>query len=189
MQYTKTVHVLHDTAQKRVFGHGHTRGSFLSLEPSLEESRVEPGCETIWVINAVARRLPVLQKYTSLLKQPLWLNTKWSVRRKGRLALIPAIRSCMFVRLQPSAKTYTLHGSCKTLVEGMKHKLSDHLRGNKRVGNNGRLSFHPISCGSRDMLTGRKVIGEAQIATCWTLNLQELRVLFDRWESFISIYV
>ena len=39
MQYTKTAHVLHDTAQKTVFGHGHTRGSFLSLEPSL----VEPG--------------------------------------------------------------------------------------------------------------------------------------------------
>ena len=47
MQYTKTVHVLHDAAQKTVFGHRHIRGSFLSLEPSVEESREEPGCETI----------------------------------------------------------------------------------------------------------------------------------------------
>ena len=43
MQYTKTVHVLHDAAQKTVFGHGITRGSFLSLEPSLV---VEPREET-----------------------------------------------------------------------------------------------------------------------------------------------
>ena len=46
MQYTKTVHILHDAAQKTVFGHGHTRGSFLSLEPSLVEPREEPGYET-----------------------------------------------------------------------------------------------------------------------------------------------
>ena len=68
----------------------------------------------------------------------------------------------MLLRLQLSAKTYTLHGSRKTLVEGMKHKLFDHLLGNKRVGNNGRLSSHPIPRGSRDMLTGRTVIGEGQ---------------------------
>ena len=46
MQYTKMVHVLHDAAQKMVFSHGHTRGSFLSLEPSLVERREEPGYET-----------------------------------------------------------------------------------------------------------------------------------------------
>ena len=46
MQYTKTVHVPHDAAQNIVFGHGHTRGSFLSLEPSLVEPRKEPEYET-----------------------------------------------------------------------------------------------------------------------------------------------
>ena len=46
MQYTKTVHVLYDAAQKTVFGHGHTRGSFLSLESSLVEPREEPEYET-----------------------------------------------------------------------------------------------------------------------------------------------
>ena len=42
MQYTKTIQVLHDAAQKKVFGHGHTKGSFLSLKPSLVEPRDEP---------------------------------------------------------------------------------------------------------------------------------------------------
>ena len=46
MQYTKTIHVLYDAAQKMVFGHGHTSGLFLSLEPSLVEPREEPGYET-----------------------------------------------------------------------------------------------------------------------------------------------
>ena len=46
MQYTKMVHVLHGAAQKTVFGHGHTRGSFLSLELSLLEPREEPEYET-----------------------------------------------------------------------------------------------------------------------------------------------
>ena len=46
MQYTKTVHVIHNVAQKTVFGHGHTRGLFLSLEPRLVEPREEPGYET-----------------------------------------------------------------------------------------------------------------------------------------------
>ena len=46
MQYTKTVHVLHEAAQKTVFGHGHTRGSFLSLEPSLVEPTEETEYET-----------------------------------------------------------------------------------------------------------------------------------------------
>ena len=46
MQYTNTVQVLHDAAQKTVFGHGHTRGSFLSLEPSLVEPMEEPEYET-----------------------------------------------------------------------------------------------------------------------------------------------
>ena len=46
MQYTKMVQVLHDTAQNTVFGHGHTRGLFLSLDPSLVEPREEPEYET-----------------------------------------------------------------------------------------------------------------------------------------------
>ena len=46
MQYTKTVLVPHDAAQKTVFGHGHTRGSFLRLKPSLVEPREEPEYET-----------------------------------------------------------------------------------------------------------------------------------------------
>ena len=46
LQYTKTVHVLHDAAQKTDFGHGHTRGSFLRLELSLVESREGPEYET-----------------------------------------------------------------------------------------------------------------------------------------------
>ena len=36
----------------------------------------------------------------------------------------------MLLRLQPSAKTYTLHGSCKAVWRYETHKLSDHLRGN-----------------------------------------------------------
>ena len=47
MQYTKMVYLLHDAAQKTVFGHGQTRGVFLSLEPSLVEPREEPGYKTI----------------------------------------------------------------------------------------------------------------------------------------------
>ena len=46
MQYTKTVHILHDATQKTVFGHGHTRSSFLTLEPSLVEPREETEYET-----------------------------------------------------------------------------------------------------------------------------------------------
>ena len=46
MQHTKTVHVLHNAAQKTVFGQGHTRGSFLSLEPGLVEPREETEYET-----------------------------------------------------------------------------------------------------------------------------------------------
>ena len=46
MQCTKMVYILHDAAQKTVFGHEHTRGSFLSLEPSLVEPREEPEYET-----------------------------------------------------------------------------------------------------------------------------------------------
>ena len=40
------VHVLHNVAQKTVFDYGHTRGSFLSLEPCLVEPREEPEYET-----------------------------------------------------------------------------------------------------------------------------------------------
>ena len=89
MQYTKTLQVLHNGAPKTVFGHGHTRGSFLSLEPSLLEPREEPGYETSWVIYVVAGRLPALQ--TASLTQH-----KWSVltaEGQARLALTPAIRS------------------------------------------------------------------------------------------------
>ena len=64
MQNTKTVHLLHDPPQKTVFGHGYTRGSFLSLEMSLVEPREAPKYETRRVINAVAR---AYQHY----KQPL----------------------------------------------------------------------------------------------------------------------
>jgi len=46
MQCTKMVYILHDAAQKTVFGHEHTRGSFLRLEPSLVEPREEPEYET-----------------------------------------------------------------------------------------------------------------------------------------------
>ena len=46
MQYTKTLQVLHNGAPKTVFDHGHTRGLFLGLEPSLLEPREEPGYET-----------------------------------------------------------------------------------------------------------------------------------------------
>ena len=46
MQNTKTVHLLHDPPQKTVFGHGYTRGSFLSLEMSLVEPREAPEYET-----------------------------------------------------------------------------------------------------------------------------------------------
>ena len=45
--YTKTVHVLDDAGQKTVFSHGHTKGSFLSLELSLVEPREEPEYKTI----------------------------------------------------------------------------------------------------------------------------------------------
>ena len=81
MQYTKMVHVLHDTAQKTVFGHRHTRGSFLSLELSLVEPREEPEYETSWVINAVVHRLPALQTQNGVYSG------------QGRLALTLAIHS------------------------------------------------------------------------------------------------
>ena len=45
----------------------------------------------------------------------------------------------------------------------------------------GRLSFHPIPCGSRDRPVGRKVIDESKIM-CWhcACERQELCVPLDR---------
>ena len=47
--------------------------------------------------------------------------------------------------------------------------------------NIGRLSFHPIPCGSRDRPVGRKVIDESKIM-CWhcACERQELCVPLDR---------
>ena len=95
---------------------GHTRGSFLSLEPSLVEPREEPEYETSRVINAVARRLPALQ--TASLTQH-----KMECTAEGQACA----HSCdlfMLLRLKSSAETCTLHGSRKALFEGMKHTNS-----------------------------------------------------------------
>ena len=122
---------------KTVFGHGHTRGSFLSLEPSLVEPMEEPEYETNWVINAVARRLPALQ--TAFLTQH---QHKMECTAEGQ-ACAHSGDPFMLLRLQPSAKTYTLNGSRKALFKGMKHKLSDHLRGNYSTWAITLLCFSP----------------------------------------------
>ena len=68
----------------------------------------------------VAGRLPVLQ--TASLTQH-----KMECTEEGQ-ACAHSGDPFMLLRLQPSAKTYTLPGSRKALFET--HKLSDHLRGN-----------------------------------------------------------
>ena len=60
----------------------------------------------------------------------------------GRLALIRVSGDpFMLLHLQPSAKTYTLHGNRKALFET--HKLSDHLRGNYSAWAIAPLCFSP----------------------------------------------
>ena len=54
--------------------------------------------------------------------------------------------------------------------------------GNDSSNPNGRLSFHPIPCGSRDRPPGRKVIDEGRCVGHCTCERQEQRVL-DRYKA------
>ena len=87
------IHVLHDAAQKTVFGHRHTRGSFLRLEPSLVEPWEELEYESSWVINAVVHRLPALQTQNGVYSG------------QGRLAVTPPICSCFSVFSRQQKRT------------------------------------------------------------------------------------
>ena len=125
MQYTKTVHILHDAAQKTVFSHGHTRGSFLSLESSLVEPREEPEYKTSWVINVVAHCLPASNSLFDSTQNGVYSERAGlrSLRRSVHASLSSAVgKNVHFVRKSQSS-----------VQRHKTHKLSDHLCGNCSV--------------------------------------------------------
>ena len=66
-------------------------------------------------------------------------------------------------------------------VKGMfRLKLISSEKNSVFKGLMGRLSFHPIPCGSRDRPPGRKVIDEGKFVGHCACERQEQRVLLDR---------